>query len=106
MGTTKKTSNHAVPGVSSAYGATPLARRTLRTDQVLELLLVLCVVDGLGVDLVHVREHRLRREDERVVRNRGIRLLEDLVGADDGADVVDVVLNLRGDLRPVEPVHQ
>src|SRR3954453_17004371 len=101
IGTTKKRTSHAVPGVSSPYGA-----RRLRTDQILELLLVLGVVDGLRVDLVSVREDLRRREDERVLRDRRIALLEDLVRADDRADVVDVVLDLRGDLGPVIPVHQ
>src|SRR5579884_3166656 len=96
IGTTKKTSSHAIPGVSSRYGIAPLRRwisvRTRswcptpavsdtsspagppnvfegRTSRRSAPGTASCtwVVHRLDIELVRVREHLLRREDERVL---------------------------------------
>src|SRR2546422_4430097 len=73
-GTTKKTASQAIPGASSRYGVSPRWRWRKPTgsggDQVLPLRQVLLVVERVVVEKVDAVERLLRREDERVVRDR------------------------------------
>src|SRR5919108_5250367 len=94
-GTRKKTPSQKTPGASNRYGVRPRCRwrkPNSARDQVLPLGDVLLVVQRCGVEIPRVVQHRLRREDQRVLRDRGILLQQHLLRADDGADVVDVIL--------------
>src|SRR5919201_726490 len=117
-GTTKKTASHRTPGASSRYGVSPRWRwkklnRPSAGDQVLPLIQVLLVVEGLGVEDVHAVEGLRRREDERVLGYRRVVLLGPRPRALHGRDVVDardVALRVAGfhqslDLRVVHVVH-
>src|SRR5690242_9570372 len=105
-GTRKKIPSQSIPGANSRYGVEPRCRWkkpkpiswSSGRDQVLPGRLVLLVVERIRVDRVRAVEVLLRREDQRVVRDRRVLLQESLLGPEDRADVVDVVLDLRGDL--------
>src|SRR3989440_11901547 len=102
MGQRKKITRYAIPGSSRAYGvaqrlrcrkAEDRASIDLGAEQRLEFLLVVLVQDGLRIDLMHVRVHRRRGEDEVVLRDRRVLLQQDLLRAVDRTDVVDPVLD-------------
>src|ERR687888_332203 len=98
-GTAKKIARYSSPGARSRYGVRPRWRcrkpKLLARDQVLPLRDVLLVVERVGVEVVRAVEHLLRREDQRVLRDRRILLQQHFLRADDGTDVVHVVLDLR-----------
>src|ERR1044072_1544116 len=85
-GTTKNTASQAMPGRSSRYGVSPRWRwkrlkRASPRDQVLPLLEVLLVVQGLAVEDLDLLERRGRREDQRVLRHCRVELLRRLARA-------------------------
>src|SRR4051812_12132813 len=118
-GTRKNTASHSTPGASSRYGVSCRCRWRYPTaasagDQVLPGSQVLLVVERVVVEDVDRVDHLLRREDQRVLRDRGVRGNELLLRAGDRADVVDArvarlrvaALDQRGDLRVVDVVHE
>ena len=74
----------------------------MHPQRAVDVLLVRRVVGRLGVELMRLGQHLLRGEDKVIVGHRRIGLLEHLVGAGNGADVVDVVFDLGRDFRVAE----
>src|SRR6188472_498727 len=103
-----------MPGRRSRYGVSHLWRwrkvtrgpgPALRSQNGLPLLDVVLVVEGLARERVHLGEHLVGREDQRVLRGLRIRLRELLAGALDGRHVVHVRRDLGLDLGVVDEVH-
>src|SRR5438876_7208804 len=108
IGIRKKSASHSIPGERSRYGVAPRCRwkkpisPSSGRGQVRPGRLVLLVREGGRIDRVDVVQLLLRREDQRVVRDRGVLLEQYFLRAQHGADVVDVVLDLGRDPRRVD----
>src|SRR5919106_521371 len=106
----KKTASHANPGPSRRYGVSQRWRwrKSMRlcADYRLELLLVIGVVGGFGIEDERLRQRLLGREDERALGRLRIELDNLLLRPLDRADVVHPRLDLRRDRRVVDEVHE
>src|SRR3954452_21094338 len=101
-GTRKNAASQSMPGPSSRYGVSRRCRwrnPNSAGDQVLPGGEVLLVVQRLRVEDVDAVERLLRREDERVARDRRVVLQRPFLGPVHGRDVVDpgdVALRVAG----------